>query len=247
MPRPPGVSEGGRDPPVSASDGQIPTQRPHPRGQEHRGQPREQRTGGVRTAHGRTRPPRRPRLHPSRRAARTSCSTPPAPRSTSSCRAPRHREIRFILSHGGGFLPCTAHRFALALQTHQQVSGVQPVMDHETILTELRRFHFDTALSANPDTSPPCSPSPTPPASPSAATSHTRAPRCPPTSHSSSTRTPSTPSSAQPSTTATQRLSPHASPTDRQASGRGTGSPVGHQVQRERGGTPECRIRAPTA
>jgi 6-methylsalicylate decarboxylase len=66
----------------------------------------------------------------------------------------RHPGIRFILSHGGGFLPYAAHRIALALQAHQQVGGVQPVMDHETILAELRRFYFDTALSANPDTLP---------------------------------------------------------------------------------------------
>ncbi|MFF4705215.1 amidohydrolase family protein [Streptomyces sp. NPDC001288] len=66
----------------------------------------------------------------------------------------RHPDIRFILSHGGGFLPYAAHRIALALQAHQQVGGVQPVMDHETILAELRRFYFDTALSANSDTLP---------------------------------------------------------------------------------------------
>ncbi|WP_225827079.1 amidohydrolase family protein [Streptomyces naphthomycinicus] len=66
----------------------------------------------------------------------------------------RHPDIRFILSHGGGFLPYAAHRIALALQTHQQVNGIQPAMDHETILAELRRFYFDTALSANPDTLP---------------------------------------------------------------------------------------------
>ncbi|WP_409239783.1 amidohydrolase family protein [Streptomyces sp. PA5.6] len=66
----------------------------------------------------------------------------------------RHPDIRFILSHGGGFLPYAAHRIALALQTHQQVSGVEPAMSHETILAELRRFYFDTALSANPDTLP---------------------------------------------------------------------------------------------
>ncbi|MGW2955254.1 amidohydrolase family protein [Streptomyces eurythermus] len=66
----------------------------------------------------------------------------------------RHPGIRFILSHGGGFLPYAAHRIALTLQNHQQVSGIQPVMSHETILAELRRFYFDTALSANPDTLP---------------------------------------------------------------------------------------------
>ncbi|MVO85211.1 amidohydrolase family protein [Streptomyces sp. p1417] len=66
----------------------------------------------------------------------------------------RHPGIRIILSHGGGFLPYAARRIALALQAHQQISDIQPVMSHETILTELRRFYFDTALSANPDTLP---------------------------------------------------------------------------------------------
>ncbi|MEU0969541.1 amidohydrolase family protein [Streptomyces sp. NPDC005917] len=67
----------------------------------------------------------------------------------------RHPDIRFILSHGGGFVPYAAHRISFTLQLHQQViSGIQPVMDHETVLAELRRFYFDTALSANPDTLP---------------------------------------------------------------------------------------------
>ncbi|MFF0740297.1 amidohydrolase family protein [Streptomyces sp. NPDC004111] len=65
-----------------------------------------------------------------------------------------HPDIRFVLSHGGGFVPYAAHRIALSLEGHQQVTGVQPVMDHETVLAELRRFYFDTALSANPDTLP---------------------------------------------------------------------------------------------
>ncbi|MGA5319339.1 amidohydrolase family protein [Streptomyces seoulensis] len=53
-----------------------------------------------------------------------------------------------------GIPPDAAHRIALALQAHQQVGGVKPVMPHGTILAELRRFYFDTALSANPDTLP---------------------------------------------------------------------------------------------
>lgn len=66
----------------------------------------------------------------------------------------RHPDIAFLLSHGGGFLPYAAHRIGFALEVHQQATGVHPVMDREALLTELRRFYFDTALSANPDTLP---------------------------------------------------------------------------------------------
>ncbi|MEU9484082.1 amidohydrolase family protein [Streptomyces decoyicus] len=66
----------------------------------------------------------------------------------------RHPDIAFLLSHGGGFLPYAAHRISLALEGHQRATGVQPVMDRETLLAGLRRFYFDTALSANPDTLP---------------------------------------------------------------------------------------------
>ncbi|WUL96005.1 amidohydrolase [Streptomyces caniferus] len=66
----------------------------------------------------------------------------------------RHPDIAFLLSHGGGFLPYAAHRIGFALEVHQQATGGHPVMDREALLTELRRFYFDTALSANPDTLP---------------------------------------------------------------------------------------------
>ncbi|MFF8784376.1 amidohydrolase family protein [Streptomyces sp. NPDC015125] len=66
----------------------------------------------------------------------------------------RHPDIVFLLSHGGGFLPYAAHRISLTLEIHQQVTGAHPVMDRETLLAQLRRFFFDTALSANPDTLP---------------------------------------------------------------------------------------------
>ncbi|MFK0263223.1 amidohydrolase family protein [Streptomyces angustmyceticus] len=66
----------------------------------------------------------------------------------------RHPDIAFLLSHGGGFLPYAAHRIGLALEGHQRATGVHPVMDREALLAGLRRFYFDTALSAGPATLP---------------------------------------------------------------------------------------------
>ncbi|AHH99241.1 amidohydrolase family protein [Kutzneria albida] len=61
----------------------------------------------------------------------------------------RYPGIRFILSHGGGFLPYAADRIAVTLEHHQRVQGADPVLDHAAVLAQLREFHFDTALAAN--------------------------------------------------------------------------------------------------
>ncbi|MCR6487868.1 amidohydrolase family protein [Amycolatopsis sp. OK19-0408] len=53
----------------------------------------------------------------------------------------RHPELRIILSHAGGFLPFAAHRFAGAAMFN-------PDTTPEGILAGLRKFYFDTALSA---------------------------------------------------------------------------------------------------
>lgn len=55
----------------------------------------------------------------------------------------RYTRLKVILSHAGGFLPYAAVRFAGAAQF---VPGTTP----EGILTDLRRFYFDTALSSTP-------------------------------------------------------------------------------------------------
>ncbi|WP_037911187.1 amidohydrolase family protein [Actinacidiphila yeochonensis] len=55
----------------------------------------------------------------------------------------RHTQLKVILSHGGGFLPYAAVRFAGASQ-------FVPGTTSEGILADLRRFYFDTALSATP-------------------------------------------------------------------------------------------------
>ena len=55
----------------------------------------------------------------------------------------RHPDLRVILSHAGGFLPYAAHRFTGAAM-------VNPGTTPEGILADLRRFYFDTALSATP-------------------------------------------------------------------------------------------------
>ncbi|MBJ7003943.1 amidohydrolase [Streptomyces sp. CRPSP2-6A1] len=59
----------------------------------------------------------------------------------------RHTRMKVILSHAGGFLPYAAWRFTLGAQFNP---GTTP----ESILTDLRRFYFDTALSASPSTLP---------------------------------------------------------------------------------------------
>ncbi|MFE7277064.1 amidohydrolase family protein [Streptomyces sp. NPDC057623] len=55
----------------------------------------------------------------------------------------RYPNIRFILSHGGGFLPYAAHRMAVALASD---TGRSPL----DILDDFRGFYFDTALSSSP-------------------------------------------------------------------------------------------------
>lgn len=55
----------------------------------------------------------------------------------------RHRDMRVILSHAGGFLPFAAHRFATT-------AAVMPGAASEASMMEtFRRFYFDTALSAS--------------------------------------------------------------------------------------------------
>ncbi|MGG2458291.1 amidohydrolase family protein [Streptomyces sp. RGM 3693] len=61
----------------------------------------------------------------------------------------RHRNVRVILSHGGGFLPYVAYRFSGLTST-----VVYPDRSAEDILRDLRRFYFDTALSASPSALP---------------------------------------------------------------------------------------------
>ncbi|MFI1400753.1 amidohydrolase family protein [Streptomyces sp. NPDC020681] len=59
----------------------------------------------------------------------------------------RHTRMKVILSHAGGFLPYAAYRFAGAAQFN-------PHTTPDSILTNLRRFYFDTALSATPTSLP---------------------------------------------------------------------------------------------
>ncbi|WP_194893675.1 amidohydrolase family protein [Catenulispora pinisilvae] len=55
----------------------------------------------------------------------------------------RYPRLKVILSHAGGFLPYAATRFSAAAQ-------FSPGTTPEGILADLRRFYFDTALSATP-------------------------------------------------------------------------------------------------
>lgn len=56
----------------------------------------------------------------------------------------RHPRVRVILSHAGGALPYLAHRIAVTS------TAIHPELAPDATLAELRRFYFDTALSASP-------------------------------------------------------------------------------------------------
>jgi predicted TIM-barrel fold metal-dependent hydrolase len=54
----------------------------------------------------------------------------------------RYPNIRFVLSHGGGFVPYAAHRMALGIFTQ---TGTSPL----DLRDDFTGFYFDTALSAS--------------------------------------------------------------------------------------------------
>lgn len=56
----------------------------------------------------------------------------------------RHPDLKVILSHAGGFLPYAAERIAACLEMAGGARGTAEILD------DLRRFYFDTALSASP-------------------------------------------------------------------------------------------------
>lgn len=58
----------------------------------------------------------------------------------------RFPNVRFILSHAGGFIPYAAERIALAAAPPGPVEGPRIEVGREL----LRRFYFDTALSSSP-------------------------------------------------------------------------------------------------
>ncbi|GCD35433.1 amidohydrolase [Streptomyces chrestomyceticus JCM 4735] len=61
----------------------------------------------------------------------------------------RYPNVRVILSHGGGFLPYAAYRFCGLTSI-----AVDPDRTSEDVLRDLKRFYFDTALSASPSALP---------------------------------------------------------------------------------------------
>ncbi|MFD9958531.1 amidohydrolase family protein [Amycolatopsis sp. NPDC058986] len=61
----------------------------------------------------------------------------------------RYPDVKVIPSHGGGFLPYAAYRFSGLTAT-----VVDPDRDADDILRDLKRFYFDTALSASPSALP---------------------------------------------------------------------------------------------
>jgi len=58
----------------------------------------------------------------------------------------RHRQVRIILSHAGGFLPYAAQRVAATIPM------LGSDLSSESIMADLKRFYFDTALSTGHDT-----------------------------------------------------------------------------------------------
>ncbi|MBE8470011.1 amidohydrolase family protein [Streptomyces justiciae] len=55
----------------------------------------------------------------------------------------RYPNVRFILSHAGGFVPYSSHRMAVAIASD---TGRSPL----DVLEDFRDFYFDTALSSSP-------------------------------------------------------------------------------------------------
>ncbi|MFJ5780016.1 amidohydrolase family protein [Streptomyces sp. NPDC093094] len=55
----------------------------------------------------------------------------------------RYPDVRFILSHAGGFVPYSSHRMALTIANDTARSPLD-------VLDDFRSFYFDTALSASP-------------------------------------------------------------------------------------------------
>ncbi|MFD5123577.1 amidohydrolase family protein [Streptomyces sp. NPDC058385] len=55
----------------------------------------------------------------------------------------RYPNIRFILSHAGGFVPYSSHRMALTIANDTRRSPLD-------VLDDFRSFYFDTALSSSP-------------------------------------------------------------------------------------------------
>ncbi|MEU6141068.1 amidohydrolase family protein [Streptomyces sp. NPDC047081] len=55
----------------------------------------------------------------------------------------QYPDIRFVLSHAGGFVPYASHRMAVAIASD---TGRSPL----DVLEDLRGFYFDTALSSSP-------------------------------------------------------------------------------------------------
>ncbi|HWF53184.1 MAG TPA: amidohydrolase family protein [Solirubrobacteraceae bacterium] len=56
-------------------------------------------------------------------------------------------DVRFVLSHLGGSLPFLAHRLSML---DAVPSGATPARPRTTVLAQLRRLHYDVALSGSP-------------------------------------------------------------------------------------------------
>lgn len=61
----------------------------------------------------------------------------------------RYTDVKVVLAHGGGFLPYAAYRFAGLTET-----TLDPDRSADSVVADLKRFYFDTALSASPSALP---------------------------------------------------------------------------------------------
>ena len=59
----------------------------------------------------------------------------------------RYKNLKFSLSHAGGFLPYGAHRFS-------QLLGMLNKVKPESLIEEMQNFYFDTALASSPTSLP---------------------------------------------------------------------------------------------
>lgn len=61
----------------------------------------------------------------------------------------RYRDLKVILSHGGGFVPYAAYRFSTLATMLFDLAH-----DDDRIIRDLKRFYFDTALASSPSSLP---------------------------------------------------------------------------------------------